>query len=71
MSVEQPGEVRILGQHDHVGLPRGFEDRRIGRVPKVQVSNGNGGQTELLGQPGRKRGGELGVQPDGHAATIG
>ena len=70
-AVEQAREVGVFGQDDDAGLLGGAEYCLVLGIAQAQVANGYGLQgelpVELRGQQGR----QLGVEPDGHAASRG
>ena len=67
----QFNEVAILGNDDSTGFGCLMVNRLIVCIPQSQVANGNCVDVKLTGKPARKTRRELGIQPDGHAASTG
>jgi hypothetical protein len=70
-SLDQADEIVIFGQHNGIRLASGLENDGICCVAQLQVSDGDGGHFESLVKPACQRRGELSVNPQRHAATIG
>ena len=71
MEADKIDEVGVLGHHHSTGLPRRLEDHQILSIAKTQIPYRLRFNIELGVKPSAKRGGELRVEPDLHAATIG
>ena len=71
MTLEQPDEITVLGQHNGIRRSRRVEDVLIRGVTKLEVSDCDRVDAESTTQPIRQERRELRVEPDSHAATIG
>jgi hypothetical protein len=67
----QIDEVAIFGDDYRPGLCRLVVNRLIVRIPQSQVAHRDCVDLKLTGKPACKTGLELGIQPDGHAASTG
>lgn len=71
MQLQEANEVTILGHDDGIRLPRGLEDLSIGGASEPKPSRRVRFHGELLGDPGSQGRGQLRVDPEDHAASIG
>jgi hypothetical protein len=70
-AVQEANEIRIFRPHDGLRVSGRPEDRRVGGVAELEITNGQRGHTQRPPEPRREGWGKLRVDPEGHAATIG